>query len=66
MWFYWSRNSGNKSLANVDNKIRHWPPSASRERLNVIPHSNHVVFITDMFNIKSYHFPPQKVFDLYS
>lgn len=60
MWFYWSRNSGNKSPDNVDNKILHWPPSATRERLNVIPHNNHVVFITDIFNIKFYHFPHRK------
>lgn len=67
MWFYWSRNSGNKSSANVDNKILHWPPSATRERLNVIPHNNHVVFITDIFNIKIYHFfPHRKVFDPYT
>lgn len=56
MWLYWSRNSGNKSPANVDNKILHWPPSATRERLNVISHNNHVVFIADTSNIKSHHY----------
>lgn len=56
MWFYWSRNSGNKSPANVDNKILHWPPSATRERLNVIPHNNHVVFIPDIFDTKFCHY----------
>lgn len=56
MWFYWSRNSGNKSPANADNKILHWPPSTTRERLNVISHNNHVVFIPDVFDTKFCHY----------
>lgn len=55
MWFYWSRNRGNKLPANVDNKILHWPSSATRERLNVISHNNHVVFIPDILT-KFYHY----------
>lgn len=56
MWLYWSRNSGNKSPANVDNKTLHWPPSDTRERLNVISHNNHVVLIPDISNMKVNHY----------
>lgn len=57
MWFYWSRNSGNKSPANADNKILHRPSSATRERLNVISHNGHVVFIPDTLTEFYNYFP---------
>lgn len=56
MWFYWSRNNGNKLFVNVDNKILYWFLLVIRERLNVIFYNNYVVFIVDIFNIKFYYY----------
>lgn len=62
--FCWNRNSGNKLSANVDNKMLHWPPSAARERLNVISHNNHMIFILDTFDTEFCHYFLQKLWSL--